>query len=181
MHSLNIGRVQFPGCKFSVPNHGLPGVTHTTGTQGALKISFYRNLTMVLLMGNSASTLNNNLLILSLPKESSANGHGCVADLFVRCTFLLRPTLALRFCDGISASGAFATQTTVRFSFGSRVRAPTNITEHGGSEPLPRPTDPRKSATRFSSRWNPTSRKLFRRILRRGQIDELRTAVGPTG
>jgi hypothetical protein len=29
---------------------GLPGVTHTTGTQGALKISFYQNLTMVLLI-----------------------------------------------------------------------------------------------------------------------------------
>jgi hypothetical protein len=40
MHSLNIGRAQFPEYKLSFPNLGAPGVRHTTGTQGALKIRF---------------------------------------------------------------------------------------------------------------------------------------------
>src|ERR1700692_2116019 len=63
---------------------------------------FCRGLRGVSLMGNSTSTLNDKLLILSLPHESS---WGAWADLFLRCNFLLR-TLALRFCDRLSASGA---------------------------------------------------------------------------
>jgi hypothetical protein len=101
---------------------------------------------------------------------------GYMADLFLRCNFLIPLTVALRFCDGLSASGAL------------RRRLPSGFPsayKHNGTLKIPAATrldrPDEEWPPRFPSRCLLSSRKLFRRMLRRAKIDELRTAVGADG